>query len=214
MSALIPLDLPLATGLEQGQQARIAPAVELAGVFSPEECARIVARREVLGFDQAPIPMMAAGAEGSTRSHAVDPDIRRTERTHLLPGRDHAWIFDRVGQAVQTANAQAWQFKVAYMEPMQLLCYPVGGHFHWHSDLGDRGLSSLRKVSASILLSDSQSYDGGDFQLLNGGLELTTGRSQGRGIFFPSFQNHRVTPVTRGLRYVLILWTVGKHSLR
>ncbi len=213
MAALLPLDLPTTRNLLSGQSARISPAVELPGVFTPDECARIIALRDTLGFDQAPIPKRS-DITGEQRVHAVDTSVRRTERTHILDTPAHRWIFDKVGAAVQEANDATWQFRIAFMEPMQLLAYPQGGHFEWHSDLGDRGIASLRKVSATILLSDPDSYEGGDLQLLDGGKELTPGRNQGMAVFFPSFQNHRVLPVTRGTRHVLILWTVGKRPFR
>ena len=146
--------------------------------------------------------------------HVVDRAVRRTERTHILSTPDHSWIYERLGASVEVANGQAWQFKLSYLEPLQLLAYPEDGWFDWHSDLGDRGVASLRKVSASILLSDPDTYEGGELQLMNAGKELVPGRSQGRAILFPSFQNHRVLPVRRGTRHVLILWTVGRHPLR
>lgn len=213
MSSLRPLDLPTLRGLEVGLTARMAPAVELPEVFSPAECARIIALRESLGFDLAPIPTRST-VDGPLRSHVVDRAVRRTERTHILSTPDHSWIYERLGAAVELANGQAWQFKLSYLEPLQLLAYPEDGWFDWHSDLGDRGVASLRKVSASILLSDPDTYEGGELQLMNAGKELVPGRSQGRAILFPSFQNHRVLPVRRGTRHVLILWTVGRHPLR
>ena len=35
-------------------------------------------------------------------------------------------------------------------------------------------------------------------------------RPQGSVIIFPSFTYHCVTPVTRGTRYSLVLWSLGK----
>ena len=35
-------------------------------------------------------------------------------------------------------------------------------------------------------------------------------RPQGSVIVFPSFVWHRVTPVTKGTRYSLVLWTCGQ----
>jgi len=194
----------------------MATAVELDGVFSPDECDRIIGRRAALGFDAARIPVRryCLAPTGPERAYEVDRAVRATERTHLLPGRERAWIFDRLAAIVEAANARTWNFRLSFMEPLQLLAYPVGGHFQWHSDLGDRGLSSLRKVSATVLLSDPASYEGGDLQLFKGGEELAPGRGHGKAVLFPSYQNHRVTPVTRGTRYVLILWTLGKNSLR
>ena len=35
-------------------------------------------------------------------------------------------------------------------------------------------------------------------------------RSKGSVIIFPSFNWHRVQPVTNGTRYSLVMWTLGK----
>jgi PKHD-type hydroxylase len=213
MAGLTPVDLPTAQALVAGSAARMAPAVELPSIFSAEECRRIIGLRTRLGVDAAPIPVRPPG-EGAQRRHEVQEGVRKTERTHIMHNREQAWIFERLAAAVEKVNSRAWDFRVAHMEPLQLLVYPEGGHFDWHSDLGDRGIASLRKVSATIHLSAYTDYEGGDFQLMSGGQAVSTQRAEGHGVFFPSLQNHRVLPVTRGQRAVLILWTIGRHPLR
>jgi PKHD-type hydroxylase len=212
MARPTPLDLPTARSLEAQLRARIAPCVDLP-VFSPDECARIVGLRDTLGFDIAPI-VDRTYSSAASRAHVVDSEVRKTERTHILATPATRWIFDRVGAILEGVNQKVWQFDIDHFEPFQLLCYPAGGHFDWHSDLGDRGISALRKVSATILLSAPDSYAGGDLQILDAGKEITPRREHGRGVFFPSFQNHRVLPVTSGRRDVLIVWSVGKRPLR
>ena len=210
MSRLTPIDPATAQAVVADSDTRMAPLVEVEAVFSPEECRRIIARREVLGFDHAPIPTYAGGA----RSQVIDRSVRTTLRTHLFDNPDHRWIFDRLGEVIRITNDHTWRFRLSFMEPLQHLSYPEGGHFLWHSDLGDTGITSLRKVSATILLSAPSDYEGGDLQLLVAGKEVTPGRGQGKAVLFPSFMNHRVTEVTRGTRHVLILWTVGKTAFR
>ncbi len=207
------MDLDAGQALERGQAQQLPPLIEVPRVFTPEECARIVSLRSELGFDAAPIPVDTA-VTARERSHAVDTSVRHTERTHVLSSAKTRWIYDRLSQTVTQINQKTWGFRVSYMEPLQLLRYPVGGRFRWHSDLGDRGLTSLRKISATILLSSGDAYAGGDLQLMSGAQVLSPVREQGRGAFFPSFVNHRVTPVSAGHRDVLILWTVGKRSFR
>ena len=70
----------------------------------------------------------------------------------------------------------------------------------------------VRKLSLTINLSDPKSYEGGDFEMeVRGDIEvITDGREQGSMILFPSFVPHRVTPVTRGTRYSLVIWLLGR----
>lgn len=212
MKSLSPLDLATAEAIVRESPARIAPLVEVDGVFTPEECQRIVARRQQLGFDEARIPTYAR--PGGPRYQVVDKSVRATLRTHILDRPEDRWIFERLGAIIEATNEKVWRFKLSFIEPLQHLSYPEGGHFLWHSDLGDQGITSLRKVSGTILLADPESYDGGDLQFLVAGKEVTPGRAQGKAIFFPSFMNHRVTEVTRGTREVLIVWTVGRAAFR
>ncbi len=75
----------------------------------------------------------------------------------------------------------------------------------------------VRKISMTLNLTDPNSYEGGNLKFDLG--PHTTGerikicddsRSQGSIIIFPSFMYHCVTPVTRGTRYSLVLWCLGK----
>lgn len=63
-----------------------------------------------------------------------------------------------------------------------------------------------RKLSFSLLLNDD--YDGGDFEvLLPPAMEKITGKL----IVFPSYLPHRITCVTKGIRYAIFGWVYGPH---
>ena len=76
-------------------------------------------------------------------------------------------------------------------------------------------IGKVRKLSLTINLSDPNDYEGGDLKFDHGPHELnrfTTCkeiRPQGSCVVFPSFTFHQVTPVTKGTRYSLVLWTLG-----
>lgn len=213
MSSLRPLDVPTANAMVAGQSATLPAAVDEAGLFSAAECARIIALRDRLGFD-------AARVEGRAQAHdgplvrEVAAEIRLTERTHVVHNADHAWIYDRIAERVERVNDATWQFRISHMEPLQLLTYRDGGHYAWHTDLGARGLISLRKISVTVQLSAGEDYEGGDLEIMHGGRTHVPPRPVGSAVLFPSWQPHRVTPVTRGVRHALVLWVVGKKSLR
>lgn len=213
MPALLPLDIATARALTERPDASLPAAVDELAVFSPEECARIVRLRDTLGFDLARVESREQAAQGPLLRD-VALEIRNTERTHLVHNRDHAWIFDRLAALVERVNTATWDFRIQYMEPLQLLSYPVGGHYAWHTDLGARGLISLRKISVTVQLSPGEDYEGGDLEILHGGRVHTPPRPVGSAVLFPSWQPHRVTPVTAGVRRALVLWVIGKKSLR
>ena len=75
----------------------------------------------------------------------------------------------------------------------------------------------VRKLSMTVNLTDPKNYAGGNLKF---DLGPHAGkkrfkvceeiRPQGSIIIFPSFLYHCVTPVTRGTRYSLVLWSLGK----
>lgn len=79
----------------------------------------------------------------------------------------------------------------------------------WHNDepLWD-GHFRGKKLSMVIQLSDPADYDGGVLELEG---RDPTPREQGLAVAFPSFMFHRVTPVTRGWRFSLVVWAQGPH---
>ena len=81
-----------------------------------------------------------------------------------------------------------------------------GGHFGWHTDIGTLH-SRGRKLTFSIQLSDPDTYEGGDLEVMFTNEMMT--REQGHITVFPSFSPHRVHPVTSGTRFALVGWLSG-----
>lgn len=82
-----------------------------------------------------------------------------------------------------------------------------GDHYDWHRDTvhsGDYG----RKLSFSIQLTDGNEYEGGDLEFLPPS-EATGLRKKGNIVLFPAFYTHRVIPVTKGIRNVIVGWIYG-----
>ena len=78
-------------------------------------------------------------------------------------------------------------------------------------------VGKVRKISLTVNLNEPGDYDGGNLKFDFGAHvdgnqyhECTEIRPQGSIIVFPGFVNHCVTPVTRGPRYSLVLWSLGK----
>tara|TARA_B100001996_G_C18631449_1_gene581916 strand:- start:779 stop:1381 length:603 start_codon:yes stop_codon:yes gene_type:complete len=108
-----------------------------------------------------------------------------------------------------------YQFDLDYSTiNVQYTRYPTGGYYQWHSD-DDFGVvhkrhQNVRKLSITSQLNTGE-FEGGDLQLqLNYQKEPRTMRFEpGDSVVFPSFIQHQVTPVTKGIRYSLISWVSG-----
>lgn len=87
------------------------------------------------------------------------------------------------------------------------------GKYDYHMDMYAGGGSPYydRKMSVVIQLSDTDSYEGGDFYIKLGTNAFTEPkfRDQGTAIFFPSFLLHKITEVTKGTRNSLVTWLNG-----
>jgi len=77
-------------------------------------------------------------------------------------------------------------------------------------------VNKIRKLSITINLNKPGEYEGGNLKFDYGPHatgeryhECTEIRPQGSIIVFPSYVYHQVTPVTKGTRYSLVLWTLG-----
>ena len=69
----------------------------------------------------------------------------------------------------------------------------------------------IRKLSFSLQLSDENDYDGGEFCFRQdeNSAEVLQTKKQGSLIVFDSRLEHRVKPVTRGVRHSLVGWYSG-----
>tara|TARA_R110000851_G_scaffold103699_1_gene220955 strand:- start:205 stop:801 length:597 start_codon:yes stop_codon:yes gene_type:complete len=127
------------------------------------------------------------------------------------------WIWDIIRKFVNTANINAgWNFDLTKIEPVQFTSYKKTNHYDWHQDcwptVNKEGLN--RKLSCIIQLSDPKKYNGGDFEFYHWAPNLRREtlfdkKEQGTVVVFPSYNFHRVTPVTKGNRHSLVAWLNG-----
>jgi len=81
----------------------------------------------------------------------------------------------------------------------------------------DKMVGKVRKISMTLNLNEPGQYEGGnllfDFGQHQDGeqfFECKEMRPQGSLVIFPSFLSHCVTPLTKGIRYSLVMWCLGK----
>lgn len=117
---------------------------------------------------------------------------------------------------INSANTQAgWNYDLIDIEQVQIGRYDKGGHYDWHTDevtLPKNDLNTtnkIRKISISIQLNDPNEYEGGNLEFKVRENVDSLKMQQGDIIVFPSFVEHRVTPVTEGARYSAVTWASG-----
>jgi PKHD-type hydroxylase len=139
-----------------------------------------------------------------------DTKIRDSFVQFLFPNDVTGWVFQRLAGAVNTINQQFFGFDLYAMEQgLQFTRYQAPGeHYEWHIDRGMQ--TGTRKLSLSLQLSDPDDYEGGDLEMWFGGEPTKASRERGMMTFFPSYVMHRVSPVTKGVRYSLVCWVSGQ----
>ena len=144
----------------------------------------------------------------------VNNDIRKSD---IVWAADK-WLQNTIWPYMVAANDQSgWKYDIREIEAMQISRYRKGEFYNFHKDgKGDHLVANggfVRKLSMTVLLNDN--YEGGDFQFVqinSGKLKIDTPEFNGKAgsvIVFPSDMEHRVTPVTKGIRYSLVAWFIG-----
>tara|TARA_B100000427_G_C15272621_1_gene491747 strand:- start:72 stop:620 length:549 start_codon:yes stop_codon:yes gene_type:complete len=100
-------------------------------------------------------------------------------------------------------------------EAAQISRYSEGQYYKLHKDFSPQGLFFTRKLSLTVQLSDENDYEGGDLIFNNSSNEsVKASRGKGSVIVFDSRISHKVTPVTKGVRYSLVKWYHGDEPLK
>tara|TARA_R100001440_G_C2490534_1_gene114968 strand:+ start:255 stop:875 length:621 start_codon:yes stop_codon:yes gene_type:complete len=156
-----------------------------------------------------------------TQKEIKDLKKHRNSRVTFL---NDWWIQRHVFPAIQEANIVAkWNLSITGHESMQFTKYNKGQFYDWHYDswVDPYKNNTVRKLSVTVSLSDENDFEGGDLEFAiqdNNAREplkklLRTChevRKKGSLVVFPSFLWHRVTPVIRGTRYSLVIWSTGE----
>ncbi len=133
------------------------------------------------------------------------------------------WILKEILPFVKEANERSnWKFQFDNIQDVQFTVYNKNQFYNWHKDTFRVPLNGkIRKLSVSVILSNKENYEGGDLQFDNSYAHFANpelkknivtcqeANTKGSIIVFPSFITHRVTPVTKGTRYSLVLWYTG-----
>jgi len=142
--------------------------------------------------------------------------VRKSKTSIHNPNEENSWIFKRLNSVIEMCNDRWYNFDLNGYNNYQYTEYhgASNDHYDWHVDIDMSPLntnthSETRKLSISLLLNNEEDFTGGDLQIGHSQNYETPIMKKGTLVLFPSFQLHRVTPVTKGIRKSLVLWVVG-----
>jgi PKHD-type hydroxylase len=106
---------------------------------------------------------------------------------------------------------QNFQLNLTGYEKAQLTKYDDDCFYEWHTDAFNDDNMPTRKLSAILQLSKPEDYKGCELQLFNGTKEPEELpiKNQGSVIVFKSDEWHRVSKLTDGVRYSVVMWATG-----
>ena len=183
-------------------------------IVKPEVCDQIV--KDLLNNNLEPALV------GSPKTGSRDePDIRRTS-VYFVPFKIHNKANDIAWYFLKQANKECFHYDLELFENIQFAEYKNGGFYDWHQDSREPDAkNNIRKLSLSFILSDPDTFEGGELQFYSGGRPMyrskkdlertkTDINAQGSLIIFDARDWHRVTPVTSGVRHSIVCWSLGQ----
>jgi len=174
--------------------------------------------------------MATIGGYGNKKLSKEESQDLKLKRNSDIVWLSDPWIYRELHPYINEANKKAgWNFDWDYSEQIQFTKYKLNQYYDWHCDSFDKPYDrpntpehgKIRKISMTCQLTDSSEYRGGELEFdfrnydppmrdeskhLRQAKEIL---SKGSIIVFPSFLWHRVKPVTKGVRYSLVMWSVG-----
>ena len=172
-------------------------------LFTPDQCRQIIECGRRQPPQKAQVGMGKPGGGLDTK--------KRITTISWIPFKEMPEMYDQVNVFIQKANRNHFGFdNIQITENAQFTEYPEGGFYDWHmdSDVNMQHEPPVRKISMTVLLSPENQFQGGDLELMAPGKYAKL--KQGHAICFASFLNHRVAPVTRGVRQSLVMWFGGE----
>jgi PKHD-type hydroxylase len=152
-------------------------------------------------------------------------DLKKKRDSNIVWLSDR-WIYKEIQPYIHQANRLAgWNFDWNYSEACQFTKYGPGQHYGAHCDSWEAPYDNpsnpdthgkIRKLSVTCSLSDPSEYEGGELEFQFRNQDDPTPKKKcveilprGSICVFPSFVWHEVKPVTKGIRYSLVIWSLG-----
>ena len=171
-------------------------------IFTPKQCQLVIDKGMSLKKEEAKVGMNRPDGGLDTK--------KRITTISWIPFKDMPEMYRDIEKTMLQANNNHFGFDgMRLTEIAQFTHYLTGGFYDWHMDNDVLGKHQppVRKISMTLLLSDPATFEGGELEFMSKGKKAKL--KQGQAIFFASWLQHRVKPVTKGERKSLVMWFGG-----
>ena len=185
---------------------RLSNYIFIENFFSKDECEKVIHEGEKNLQDAL------------VQQRGKVPTIRDTKVSFIYSGSNIHDLMQKFVDQVIAESSHFYGCNLKDCEAIQYTKYEKGMFYGWHTDsaleISDLK-NNVRDMSASLILSSDQEYEGGSLQMiLNNCISKDNivtphdvqNQKQGTLIIFPSNVLHQVTPVTSGIRKSIVLW--------
>ena len=173
-------------------------------IFTPEQCQKIIDMGHQQKAEEAKV--------GHKEKAGGKYDIKmRVTTVSWIPFTALPDMYKIIDRTMKQVNGNHFGYEgMQITELAQFTEYPKGGFYDWHIDatMNCQFEPPVRKISMTLLLNDPAEFEGGELEIM--APVKYAPLKQGHAICFASFLNHRVAPVTRGMRQSLVVWFGGK----
>jgi len=172
-------------------------------IFTPQQCQMVINKGLSLKAEQAQVGMGKEPESGT--------DLKKRMSTiSWIPFKEMPEMYKQIEGEMLRANNNHFGYEgMQLTEPGQFTHYPTGGFYEWHmdNDIMGKHQPPVRKISMTLLLSPESEFEGGELEFMSKGKRARL--KQGHAMFFASWLQHRVKPVTKGERKSLVMWFGG-----
>ena len=144
-----------------------------------------------------------------------DPEeVLKSRRTTITSVNNETFVVQEMEKALREVNDEFFHFPLTGWQCGTQATYytNAGDKYDWHRD-GDgepEEETGCRRLSISLVLSDPEDYEGGEFEIKDhlGNIDSLK-PAWGTAIIFPSTSIHRVKPIISGERISFVNWMNG-----
>jgi hypothetical protein len=118
-------------------------------------------------------------------------------------------ISEIIKTLIINVNSSSYCFDISDIETGYLFKNEPGNYTDWYVDFGEDEITTTRKLTALLFLSEAKDYQGGGLTFLVGAENTTY--EQGTVLIFPSYHLYKFEAVLKGTQQVFICWALGPH---
>ena len=176
--------------------------VETTGpIFTPKLCQELIDLNKTLEKEKGKILR--------PDENKLDLKIRKSTIS-FIPFDKMKNVYGDINNLVQKINRNNFGFSdIQITEEAQITEYSKDDFYNWHTDTSINMIDEppVRKLSMTVLLNDPREFEGGNLEIAN---LVMNPMQQGHAAIFASFLQHRVAPITKGVRRSLVMWFGGE----